>query len=135
MNSGVAPDIVIGADVVLWPNQIEFLLHTMLWFLSHKPNKAKAYISYVVRAHSTTDLLFATAAKLNLSISKLDAEMSNIFGSGIVEPPNIASLQKHILEISIDKQFAQTISLPLSRVSETSDAELENSFFRNAAPC
>ena len=136
--NGAPPDVILGADVILWPNQIEFLLYTILWLLSFKPLESNAYIAYVVRATSTTDLLLATAERLNLSIIKLDDEMGRIFSGvegGVAEPSNLASLQKHILNITIKKDFARDIKVPLSLVRESIDEELERNFYGNAAPC
>lgn len=74
VNTVTKPDIIIGADVILWPNQIIALLHTIRWLLEGKKNEAVCYISYIVRANTTTERLFATAAKLGLDISTVPIE-------------------------------------------------------------
>jgi len=69
-----SPDVIIGADVILWPNQIHALLTTIRWLLARKRNQAVCYISYIVRAHTTTQRLFATAERLGLSIEERPIE-------------------------------------------------------------
>lgn len=66
------PDVVIGADVVLWPREILGLLVTIRWLLSYKPRESLCFISYIVRANSTTDLLFSTATSVGLAIELVD---------------------------------------------------------------
>lgn len=92
------PDFIIGADIILWPNQIRSLLYTIRWSLfarlyneeydmngNVKETKEsvgeeafvpKALISYVIRAHTTTELLYQTAKEMKLSIEIIDR---NIF--------------------------------------------------------
>lgn len=63
-----APDIIIGADVVLWPNMTRVLLQTVRWLLSANPLSAVCYISYIERASSVTALFMQTAAELKIGI-------------------------------------------------------------------
>lgn len=48
------PDVIIGADVILWPDYVDPLLLTIRWLLSVKPRDSRCYISYVQRAVNTT---------------------------------------------------------------------------------
>lgn len=73
------PDYIIGADVILWPDQIRSLLYTIRWSLFARLSVGDgftphAYISYVVRANSTTDLVFSTAQQLGLEINIIPRE-------------------------------------------------------------
>jgi hypothetical protein len=104
-SSVVYPDVIIGADVILWPNQVFSLLYTIRSLLllrggsttttrSHLPS---CYISYIVRATSTTELLYATALTVGLSIDPLDVDS--------FLPTNCRdfdSLQKQLLRITVD---------------------------------
>ena len=49
-----ATDIIIGADIVMWPNFIEPLSITLNAFFDCNPN-LEVHISYVERATSTTE--------------------------------------------------------------------------------
>jgi hypothetical protein len=66
-------DVLIGADVILWPLQVFPLLRTVRWFLSAKAETSVAYISYIVRAKSTTDLVHKHAKDLGLSIEVVES--------------------------------------------------------------
>lgn len=68
------PDVVIGADVILWPAYTQALLQTVRWLLALKPRTSMCYISYLNRAQSTTDLLFRTASELSLKLEDLDMD-------------------------------------------------------------
>lgn len=48
------PEVIIGADVILWPDYVAPLMLTIRWLLSCKPNESRCYISYVQRAVLTT---------------------------------------------------------------------------------
>lgn len=74
VNTVDKPDVIIGADVILWPNQIIALLHTIRWLLECKPSESVCYISYIVRANTTTERLFNTAVKLGLLITTVPIE-------------------------------------------------------------
>ena len=90
-------DYLIGADIILWPNQIRSLLYTIRWCLFARwynqaydeeghplPSSStcsleeedrfipKAFVSYVIRAHSTTELLLQQAKVLKLQIDVID---------------------------------------------------------------
>jgi predicted nicotinamide N-methyase len=93
---GVFPDVIIGADVILWPNQISQLLYTVRWFLLGKKDTAVCYISYIVRASTTTERLFATAKQLGLAI---ETEPTENFVPA--ECRDFDGLQKMLLRISV----------------------------------
>ena len=73
------PKYIIGADVILWPNQLLPLLYTIKWLLFgyyekvHSDTNAdtgKAFISYVVRANATTELFYKTSKELGLKVAE-----------------------------------------------------------------
>ena len=97
-----SPDIIIGADVILWPNQIHALLTTIRWLLARKRDKAVCYISYIVRAHTTTQRLFATAERLGLS---LETEPIDNFVPEEVHDFDV--LEKKLLVIRIRPEVTQ----------------------------
>ena len=110
------PDIIIGADVILWPNQIIHLLHTLRWLLALKHKQSKCFISYIVRANTTTERLFATADKLGLQIDTVPVE-----SFVPVDCRDFDSLQKMLLCISIKPDI--DIADVLAR--EDADTELQ----------
>jgi hypothetical protein len=85
------PDYIVGADIILWPNQLKSLLFTIRWLLfarlneiqksrknfeqagenEEQPFLPKAFISYVVRANNTTDLLFSLAEQMGFVINSV----------------------------------------------------------------
>ena len=91
-----SPDVIIGADVILWPNQIHALLNTIRWLLARKRDNAVCYISYIVRAHTTTERLFLTAERLGLSI-----ELQPIESFVPAEVHDFDTLEKKLLCIKI----------------------------------
>jgi hypothetical protein len=92
------PEVIIGADVILWPNMIISLLYTVRWLLSYKPQDSKCYISYIVRANATTDLLFKTASKIGLLIEDIP------IASFLPEDCRFFDgTTKHLLSLSIDE--------------------------------
>jgi hypothetical protein len=92
------PDVIIGADVVLWPNQIGVLLYSIRWMLMKKEH-CSCYISYIVRANLSTALLHSTAEKLGLTIRAIPADL---FVPHYVR--DFDSLEKQLLHITLNKQ-------------------------------
>jgi hypothetical protein len=118
------PDFIIGADVILWPNMILPLLYTIRWLLAYKRGQSKCIISYVVRAHSTTKLLYTTASRLGLDVQSTAVES--------FLPPDCTdfdSLEKCLLVISIDPNVTE---LELQR---DVSAEIEELNAVSAMPC
>lgn len=109
------PDVVIGADVVLWPNQVIGLLFTIRCLL-HRRGRAEAqcYISYIVRAHSTTKLLLQTAMEMGLRVDSIPIE--SFVPS---DCRDFDELEKQLLKFTIDH------STPEERLLDTNSAEIE----------
>jgi predicted nicotinamide N-methyase len=90
------PDAIIGADVILWPNQISQLLHTIRWLLIKRPSTSTCFISYIVRANTTTDKLFSTAERLGLAVDSVPVE-----SFVPADCREFDSLEKKLLKITI----------------------------------
>ena len=93
------PDIIIGADVILWPTYTKTFLITLKYLLlmSKDLTKAVAYISYIVRAHTTTSLLYTTAEMFGLEINEIDV---NDFLPNPI-PKDLITLEKRLLVIRL----------------------------------
>lgn len=85
------PNVIIGADVILWPNMTFSLLYTLRMLLRRRAQydaanapatqtgvrpyqSPRAYISYLERAVSTTSLLFWNAERLGLEVQFVPLE-------------------------------------------------------------
>jgi len=95
------PNIILGADVLLWPNHTRALLLTIKWlmresYINNNQIIPITYISYIVRANSTTILLFQSANELGLNIEIMPL---NFLKSP--EPLCLENLEKMILKITI----------------------------------
>ena len=93
------PNIIIGADVILWPTYTKTFLITLKYLLlmSKDISEAVAYISYIARAHTTTSLLYSTAESLGLQISEI--EVNSFLPTPV--PPNLLTLEKKLLVIKV----------------------------------
>jgi len=105
------PNIIIGADVLLWPNYTRALLLTIKWlmqssYIHDQNNIPVTYISYIVRANTTTALLFKSAEELELKIDILPLTFLS------PEPLCLQSLEKMMLKITL---------LNLNDIDESSD--------------
>ena len=79
-----SPQIIMGADVILWPNYTKPLLVTIKYLLSLSQSHSHSlppteesvcYISYVERATSVTELFFKLCAELCLEVKEIDASL------------------------------------------------------------
>ncbi len=122
-NADKHPEVIIGADVILWPNQVISLLYTLRWLLAFKPAESRCYISYIVRANTTTELLFKTAEKIGLFIE--DIPVSSFLPA---DCRFFDSTEKHLFSISIDggKEFD-----PQSEEIQEYSRQIESQY----APC
>ena len=105
------PNIIIGADVLLWPNFTRALLLTIKWlmqssYIHDQTNIPITYISYIVRANTTTALLFKSAEELGLKIESLPLTFLS------PEPLCLQTLEKMMLKITL---------LNLNDIDEASD--------------
>ena len=119
------PDVIIGADVILWPNYIKPLLATIRMLLTLKPNTTVCYISYVVRATSVTDRLRSTAETMGLSIVEIDT--CTFLPEEL--PLYLRDIDKRLFKISLIDTETAAINLDNlvdSVIDETQD--LEHSF-------
>ena len=58
----------------MWPNYTLTLMETISFFFAHNP-KMEAYVSYVLRAHSTTRLLYSCAEECGLDVEVIEPEV------------------------------------------------------------
>ncbi|EQC37307.1 hypothetical protein SDRG_05528 [Saprolegnia diclina VS20] len=67
-------DIVLGADVVCWPNLVLPLLRTIKYLMHQTPDMFATvfYCGFVCRATSTRDLLFAQAKEMGFRLWTVD---------------------------------------------------------------
>lgn len=91
------PDVIIGADVILWPNYIPPLLQSLYMLLSMNPVGAVCYISYVVRATSVTERLLYVATELGLSVVEIDT--STFIPEDV--PTSLLDVQKRLFKITM----------------------------------
>lgn len=138
------PDIIIGADVILWPAYTRALLLTVRWLLSLKPG-SKCFISYINRAQSTTDLLYGHAKDLNLTINTIPLDSflpceteiethSESSPSGINEAYFKRLPEMCMLDISLDMGLL-TKTLSLGNNSQYCEDGTELSSLFKALPC
>uniref|UniRef100_M4C082 Uncharacterized protein n=1 Tax=Hyaloperonospora arabidopsidis (strain Emoy2) TaxID=559515 RepID=M4C082_HYAAE len=71
-------DVLIGADVVCWPNLVKPMLQTIKYLLlrSRDPLNAKFCCGFVCRAQSTEELLYKEAVALGFRFERVQ---SNVF--------------------------------------------------------
>lgn len=98
VNAIPAPEVIIGADIVLWPLSVLPLVHTLRWLLSFHAHSSQAIISYVVRAHSTTELLLSTAAAHGLAVDAIRTHEQFLPNP---VPENLAGLEKIVFRVRI----------------------------------
>ena len=110
-------EVIIGADIILWPMMVIPLVQTLRWILSCNAFSAVAYISYVLRAHSTTSLFLQTADQYGLKVDRICAD--RFIPAPI--PRNLSSLEKFIFRITIRRP--EGISFESEPEVFSSDAE------------
>jgi hypothetical protein len=116
------PRIIIGADVILWPDMIQPLLLTIYWLLCDNPSQSICYISYVLRVTSTTDRLFETAQRIGLKIE--DTLPSGFLTEEAIN--DMGPAEKHLFTITIDTSAEE------GGVHPGREAVMEEYFNRNA---
>lgn len=120
------PEVIIGADVILWPNQIINLLSTIRWLLLPGGLSSQCYISYVHRANTTYDLLLRLAAELGLSLNELSAKQ--FLPDTCTDIPSIDGRILHItlLPSTVERR---------DEILRESDSELRKMIDNNYLPC
>lgn len=91
-------DVVLGADVVCWPNLVEPLLQTLVALLDVG---GVFYCGFVCRATSTRDLFFDKARTYNLTIDQLPFTPQGV-------PPPKSTLPMQILRVTKTSETPQT---------------------------
>lgn len=100
------PDIVLGADVVAWPQSIDPLLQTLKYlFLSSSSSSVAFYCGFVCRATKTRDLFYARAREFGFRVESVD--------QSTFLPPEIPELVAHshqrleLLRVELDENSTQ----------------------------
>jgi len=95
----VIPNVIIGADIILWPTYTKTLLITLkyLLLLCDDVWKGIAYVSYIERAHTTTSLLHSIATEFGLEIN--DVDVHTFLPDPM--PLDLSTLEKRLLVIRL----------------------------------
>lgn len=128
------PEVIIGADIILWPSQIQNLLSTIHYILFTRfsaglPN-AEVYISYVVRATSTTDLLYKKAKEWNLIINSIPTESFLPADCHVFDP-----LEKQLFSVTLDKEITIVRLEEIRAVYTRSEHLVEEQLEHETMPC
>lgn len=91
------PLVVMGADVILWPNQLIPLLLTIYWLISEHPDSV-CYISYVLRITSASERLFALTNQIGMLIEEIPID-TFISKEEQAQKP-LGTAQKHLYKIT-----------------------------------
>jgi hypothetical protein len=125
-SSQSCPEVVIGADVILWPNQITSLLYTIRWLLLPHGHHNVAYISYVHRANSTFEQLLRQVQELGL---RLDITPAHQFLP--TDCIDLLSIDARILCISL---LPETLA-NAETIMNASDEAMQQQIDQNHLPC
>lgn len=134
-DSIATPNMIIGADIILWPLSVLPLVHTIRWLLSFHAETSEAIISYVVRASSTTELLLTTASAHGLNI-----EMIRIQDQFLPNPipENLAGLEKIVFRVRIVQPLDVTFESEPEEYSINGDGsvtDMVSSYSTRTAAC
>lgn len=123
------PEYIIGADIILWPAQVKSLVFTLRWLLYcglKYYESPKAFISYVVRAHSTTDLFLKTANDFGLQI--IHHSRNEFVPEDITK---YETMQTILFEITLQPEIIQSNCNLLDEVIDGIEDDIQHSFM----PC
>ena len=127
------PDVIIGADVVLWPTMVCPLVMTLKWLLlANKERRGRCYISYVVRAKSTTDLLFQHGFENGLLIEEADPNAHITYTGSEFE--SLRATEKRLFIISLLDPSKGSLAEELSKAEKPMSTSA-SFFLSNSAPC
>lgn len=128
------PEVIIGADIILWPSQIQNLLSTIHFILfsrfSAGLSPCSVYISYVVRATSTTDLLFKKALEWNLLIDTIPTESFLPADCHVFDP-----LEKRMYSVRLDEAVTAGRLEEISAIYARSEQLVEEQLGNETMPC
>ena len=116
-------NIIIGADVILWPNEIESLLLTIKLLLCSNKDSI-CIISYITRARTTTELLHNEIKKQSMEIEYVASD-SYI---PLPQPSNLCNLEKNIYIIKL-------LSSDNDFLSITSENDRSEYIDKNSSAC
>ena len=98
---GWRPQVLLGADVVAWPDMVKPLLQTTkaLFLRAAEPAAAVLYLGFVNRATATERLLYATAAEMGMVIKRIPPE---VFLPSPLPPDLQVTQQLELLAVALD---------------------------------
>ncbi len=98
---GWRPQVLLGADVVAWPDMVKPLLQTTkaLFLRAAEPAAAVLYLGFVNRALCTQRLLYATAAEMGMAIKRVP---SDVFLPSPLPPDLQVTQQLELLAVALD---------------------------------
>jgi hypothetical protein len=99
--AGWRPQVLLGADVVAWPDMVKPLLQTAksLFLRAAEPAAAVLYLGFVNRASSTERLLYGTAAEMGMAIKRIPSE---VFLPSPPPPDLQVTQQLELLAVALD---------------------------------
>ena len=119
------PQIIIGADVILWPNYTKRLLVTIKYLLSLS-HESVCYISYVERATSVTELFFTICTELCLEVKEID---SSLFLPQDCSD-NLNLVHKHLYQLKLaGNNTSSNMNTPTFDISEFTWEDTQDSPF------
>ena len=116
-------NIIIGADVILWPNEIESLLLTIKLLLCNNKDSI-CIISYITRATKTTELLHNEIKKQNMEIEYIASDTY----LPSPQPSNLSNLEKNIYIIKLLPSNNNFLSI-------TSENDRTDYIHKNSSAC
>lgn len=128
------PEVIIGADIILWPSQIQNLLTTVHYILftrfaaGLKPSEV--YISYVVRANTTTDLLYQKAKEWNLLIDTIPTDSFLPADCRVFDP-----LEKRMFSVKLDEGITTSRIEEIRSIYARSEQTVEEQLEHETMPC
>lgn len=128
------PEVIIGADIILWPSQIQNLLTTLHFLLFSRLQAGLSpgvvFISYIVRATSTSDLLYTHAKQLHL-------ELDSIATTSFVPETchTFDTLEKHLFRITLDPIATAARQEEFTRLYSDSEAYAVAQLATETMPC
>lgn len=128
------PEVIIGADIILWPSQIQSLLSTIHYILykrySSGLSAGEVYISYVVRANSTTDLLFRKASEWNLLLDTIGTESFVPSDCHVFD-----TLEKRLFTVKLDEAATFLRVEEIEAIYSRSEQLVEEQLGHETMPC
>ena len=119
---GRSPDVLLGADVVCWPNFVAPFLQTVKRLLMPPPDPGfparVLYLGFVCRATVTRDIFLTTAREMGMKVEKMpspdipESERDSV----------ISSLELELLKVTLDPVSESATISPVMSAPEGVEA-------------